>query len=1307
MNTIVWAIRIITDDGTGVPLPISDNTRGILAGEFHLVTGDLSFLNDQDLSGDGINVAFDQYWYKGFTVKDSMSKPRRGVDIVDGGSWGALSGFAFRLNNTNTDSQAFWAWAQAQGIKFVNRRVMLYAFVQEAPGDPWISVQRWTGTVAEDPFTSTDFTVQCSGADPGNTNIYPPEILSHATFPELAASLENKTMPISLGYVEHSLTIPVNSSVNIPVAITFAGVEASTSKPVLTCLAVAYGTPPGGTPYVILFTSNLNFGKDQLASGYSITFVRAGTFTSNIIGNEATTTGMVSDVENYGAAFLTKVYLSEAFDGTAEDPSVTEDNFNDDYEDLNYKGRGIQVFAGVLLPINAAPVGGAVAAPPYVLGQTSRACVKPNSLSPTGSVRGTLGVVYLRGLLLVGETIYWSRDKKFKYELSAAANIFVDGAGGVHGLYNLNSGSRNTDAGQNIYCQVDVIAGQNRLRFFRDAVGTNLIGHTAGYSAIGVQTIVADPNSSPFYFGITGTINITSMRIGTFSIRFDGIANYGQYPSSPGPLAIPIVSISVNPFNSSAFSGVPHGVVSDTTAAFQVAKNSRTLLVSSAGITEYVGPSKLAVYTDGAFENVTQIIGDSSLTSGPTESGAINPYHKPIIVISSKVINATGEHSLLTPIVPTILSVSRYADQVNAHPVFLQSTTSPVPEITDLDRATYATFLGVFPNVGGAPDGVSLGMRVFIDEDLAKKSYQRIFLCFDAAVISDSPFTVLYGALYADPAGVGITGQYFTQLPNARDAYPIGSLQNFLPNEYYPTVAATDGEASSFGLIYRTSTGELFAVNRSFLIPTVLLPQDLFIYGYADLAVFFNNVAVNSTLSVRLKEVGLVGERVINVGTDSLYARIIGEKNDDNTPVTNIYNAFGWFQYQDGVVGTWADVISNLGPIQNQFPIGRQLTDRQTSRQWLTEMARQGFFCVFPDRKGKLNAINWLRRSTEADVTFSDDARNIIAGSISMEQSNYRRLWNTFNFLYNWNPAAGSYDRRLSIQKPDAAVYPPLYESTNAPGDSSKSFAAILVTFVAGLWTAKVFSTDKTFVIGDIFSFYGSDIGASIYFAPVLSASLNGADPTQNVYSFVIDQNFSGSAGIYSAAGTWLKQGSATPAWTNFVSGLNGTQGWQAGKPLWESCHESYLETLSIMEAPPDLTELSWFMDLGKFYETPQVQDFTTFAAYAIANLHVRYTTRQRKIYLYSIPMTLPALRRELLELGSLQDYVFTDNEAKLGWMFDVEDDIQNDCLNIKVMGLPDDVAIDTGDIVETGDGDGDIVEQGDDMDEVVETGDA
>ncbi len=454
-------------------------------------------------------------------------------------------------------------------------------------------------------------------------------------------------------------------------------------------------------------------------------------------------------------------------------------------------------------------------------------------------------------------------------------------------------------------------------------------------------------------------------------------------------------------------------------------------------------------------------------------------------------------------------------------------------------------------------------------------------------------------------------------------------------------------------------------------------------------------MAAQSTLSIRMKEVGLVGQRTVNVSNDPLYARIIGELNDDSTPVTNIQQAFGWFQYQDGSVASWTDAAGNLGPIAAQFPIGKQLTQQRSSREWMTEMARQGFFCVFPDRKGQLNATNWLRVS---DVTFDDDGGNIIPSSISLEKSDYKRLWNTFNFLYNWDPAAGKYSKRLSIQKPDAAAFPGAFVSTDSVGDSDTPYNSIIAQFEGGVWVAYVSSDETGVAIGDIFSFYGNDIGISVYFAPV--DSISGTS-----YRFVMEQNFSGSAGVTSFVGTWMKQGSATPAWTDYVAGLPGLQGYNAGKPLWEYCHDSYLKTMSIQNAPADLTELSWFVDLGSFYETPQSYD--TFAAYAIANLHVRYTTRQRDMYNYAIPMTPATLRRELLELGTVTDYVFTEDAPKQGWMFRVEDDLQSESLKISVMGVPDDLNVDSGNIIETGSATDEVIESGDQTDNIIETGTA
>ncbi len=1296
MNKIVWAIRLVTNDGTGEPLPITDPTRGIIAGEFHFVTGGDSFPTDELLTGDGIATMDDQDWYAGFIIKDGLGNPVRQVDIVDGGSWGSINGWAFRLDNTNGDAEAFWVWAKAQGISFVNRAVTLYAFVQETIGGDWVSVQRWTGFVANDPFTATEFQVECDGSDPAQNTVLPQKVLTQASFPGIDPGVENTVMPIALGYVERAVTIPANVSKQVPLAVAYAGEYSAVQKQEFGCAVVAYCTPLGEQPYLVLYTKNIAFGENEMAQGYALKFVRGGNYTVNIVGNEKTTLGTDADTTQWGIASLTKVFLSEALDIASDPPTVTEDNFNWDYpEDEEYQGKGLQVFATLTVEgiVTGVTTNGNPNVSPYTMGWNSRA----TGITTNVTFNHQLHVLYLRGLFEIGEDVYISDDPKFTYTMDSAAALYVTNANGITHLVNRGSLGRNTDTAQTIFGLVDAVSGGNRLRFYRNSGHTQLIGHTGTYSAVGPQTIIPDDGVSPVpvWTGIQGTVEIASMRTGAFSITFAGIDNGGSLQG--------IVSITNSPFSFGALLTLPYGQVRDTTAEIQVINNRRVLLVSESPISEYYGAyeNNVAVYLDGAYENITQVVSDFSVDAGPGVNGTLNTYRMPLIFIASNRVAFGGDFPIFLPVTPQILSASRYQGQVAANPVVFVDTNYSVGALTDGNRATYVTFAGVYPANGGLSDRVSISMRVFVPDNFLTERFEKLYLCFDASVESDSPYRILYGAAYGTLQGLPLRVRNSTQFPNAADSFA-SALQNYLPNEYYKTPALANGEASNFGTLYRTGTGDIYAVAPKLVLPVTLFPGGAIAYGYSDLSLYFLNIGVNSTLTVKMKEVGIVGQKTANISNNSIYSRIVGEMTLDGSTTTNIAVAFGWFMEKMGLVSLWSDAQSNLGLVSDRFPIGLQMTEGRSAKEWLTEMTRQAWFCVYLDRKGQMTAKNWLAQSSFVDVSFDDDGGDINTGSFSLEKSNYRRLWNTFDFQYHYDAGSGRFARRLSIRKPDAAAFPQVYESTNPSDDAAVTFTSITAQYEGGEWVAYVQSPSSDFQVGDIFSFYGGAAGISVFFAPVTSVVPGVGFYT---YRMLMEQNFAGAAGTVDTMGTWLKQGSSTAAWTEYVSGLPGTQGWQPAKELWEPCHASYLETLSIQPAPSDLTTLSYFVDLAKFYGNPGVNYFD-FSAYNSAKNHVDYTTKQRDIYSYGIPMTLETLTRDLLDFGTVRDYVFTDDEVKAGWIFRIEDEIQTDTLNLKVMGIPGGEPFLGGNVIESGDRAANIDEDGSQTDNVIESGD-
>ena len=263
----------------------------------------------------------------------------REVDIVDGGSYGSISGFAFELDNTNSDVQAFWAWAKDEGIDFVNRVVDLYAFTQTVPGNPWVSYQRWSGVISEDPFTSTTFRVECSGLIPQREKLYPSTVLSSSSYPGINPAVENAVVPISLGYVKRAVASRVTNPTPVAVAILKSGPSAQVQTLVYATFAVAYRTPPGESPYLVLWTPQISFAANEIM-GYYLQFQGSSV---NISGNSATSTG--AEPTGYGIAYLTRVYLSAplASDITEDNFENSFDNAPDEWNDMAYYSKGDRV----------------------------------------------------------------------------------------------------------------------------------------------------------------------------------------------------------------------------------------------------------------------------------------------------------------------------------------------------------------------------------------------------------------------------------------------------------------------------------------------------------------------------------------------------------------------------------------------------------------------------------------------------------------------------------------------------------------------------------------------------------------------------------------------------------------------------------------------------------------------------------------------------------------------------------------------------------------------------------------------------
>jgi hypothetical protein len=174
----------------------------------------------------------------------------------------------------------------------------------------------------------------------------------------------------------------------------------------------------------------------------------------------------------------------------------------------------------------------------------------------------------------------------------------------------------------------------------------------------------------------------------------------------------------------------------------------------------------------------------------------------------------------------------------------------------------------------------------------------------------------------------------------------------------------------------------------------------------------------------------------------------------------------------------------------------------------------------------------------------------------------------------------------------------------------------------------------------------------------------------------------------------------------DFSEYVGGLDSYPDANLLWKACRHAYEQAEVLQPAPNDLSEMNWYIDYNKFAET-RAYTGTNSSAYKFLFDFVMWTTRQKGMITFSIPMSATNVYRELLDYISFTDSVYTDSVEWLGWIRKIKYNLKKDLIEITLIFRPRD-EFETGLIIERGDmGDPTITERGDEGDDTITEGGA
>jgi hypothetical protein len=137
-------------------------------------------------------------------------------------------------------------------------------------------------------------------------------------------------------------------------------------------------------------------------------------------------------------------------------------------------------------------------------------------------------------------------------------------------------------------------------------------------------------------------------------------------------------------------------------------------------------------------------------------------------------------------------------------------------------------------------------------------------------------------------------------------------------------------------------------------------------------------------------------------------------------------------------------------------------------------------------------------------------------------------------------------------------------------------------------------------------------------------------------------------------------------------------------KAVWDICHDSW-DRIKVSSGDPgtDYTELPWYIDYSEFDpESGEYQGIDSSAWKYLRNF-AQWSTRQKTIVRYKLPITAANMTIELLDPVDFTDTVWTAGETRNGWVVGIEVDTENDCMIITSILEPPTIAVDSDEFIE------------------------
>jgi hypothetical protein len=191
----------------------------------------------------------------------------------------------------------------------------------------------------------------------------------------------------------------------------------------------------------------------------------------------------------------------------------------------------------------------------------------------------------------------------------------------------------------------------------------------------------------------------------------------------------------------------------------------------------------------------------------------------------------------------------------------------------------------------------------------------------------------------------------------------------------------------------------------------------------------------------------------------------------------------------------------------------------------------------------------------------------------------------------------------------------------------------------------------------------------------------NGSDTTDNALAGVKGSALAvGDSFLVTGGSSVTWEGLNTgifPTWYEYFGGLigdpsNSAINYADSKDIWDKCRASFVTNQSVKQAQNDISQLVWFIDTFLFNGGSDTWGHgTQSSAYLFLQLLAQWTTLQKYIVKYRIPIDPTTVETELLDVVTFSDVIYTADEIIPGIIIHVEPDPSTDQLVISTILKP------------------------------------